>query len=140
MKTVKSLKSLDLSCDNTNSRLSQVKAVEQILQIESSEQINDTLTKEELKTAGEMFLYLTMCPDTIKPWLLFYKDLLLTQSPVQIILTLNRVMKKPRTQANTNKYFKKLSEILFKRIISKVENTALNTEARPPQTLLKGIL
>ena len=74
-----------------NSILSRVKAVEQILKIESSENLNDNLTNAELQTAAEMLLYLNMCPDTIKPWLLFYKDLFQTQSPDQIILTLNRL-------------------------------------------------
>ena len=78
--------------------VSQINAVEQILQIESSEQINETLTNEELRHAAEMFLYLTMCPDTIKPWLLFYKDLFQTQSQEQIILTLNRMIKTSKTE------------------------------------------
>ena len=76
-----------------DSIMPQVKAVEQILNIESSEQINDNKTNEDLKIAAEMFLYLFMCPETIKPWTVFYKDLFLTQSPDQkIILTLNRVL------------------------------------------------
>ena len=74
--------------------LSQVKAVEQKLQIESSEQPDESLTIEELKTAAEMFLYLNTCPDSwFKSWYSFYKDLFLTQSADQIILTLNRILK-----------------------------------------------
>ena len=60
-------------------------------------------------------MYLSMCPNTIKPWLLFYKDIFKTQSPDQII-TLNRIMKGPRAQ--TNKFFKNMAEILLKRILS----------------------
>ena len=96
MKTVKARTSLDLSCDNTRDRviLSQVKAVEQKLDIESSEKINETLTKEELKTAAEMFLYLNICPSSMfKSWILFYEDLFFTQSADKIILTLNRMVK-----------------------------------------------
>ena len=83
--------------------LSQVKAVEQKLQIESTEQINDTLTKEVLKTAAEMFLYLNICPSSFnkgllkpifKTWLPFYKDLFRTQSAAKIVLTINRILKK----------------------------------------------
>ena len=96
VKTVRAGTSLDLSCDAallfSDAMMSQVKAVEQKLQIESSDQINDILTNEELKTAAEMFLYLTMCPNDVKPWIVFYKDLFLTQSPDQIILTLNRLI------------------------------------------------
>ena len=69
VKTVKSEASLDLSCGHTilfeDSILTQVKAVEQILNIESTEQINDTLTNEELKTAAEIFLYLNTCPSSM---------------------------------------------------------------------------
>ena len=82
VKTLKFETSLDLSCDHTimlsgDVILSRVKAVEQKLQIESSEQIDETLTNEELQTAAELFLYLIICPDTIKPWHLFYKDIFL---------------------------------------------------------------
>ena len=119
--------------------LSQVEAVEQMLKIESSEQINNTLTNEELKTAGEMFLYLTMCPNTIKPWIVFYKELFQSQAADQIILTLNRLMQGPRTQ--TNEHFKELAEILLKRILSilrgsRAEDTASNTGARPTQSFI----
>ena len=63
--------------------------------MESSDQINDTPTNEELKTAAEMFLYLNTCPDSswFKSWSLFYKDLFLTQPADKIILTLNRMVK-----------------------------------------------
>ena len=81
-----------------DSMLSQVKAVEQMLQMESSEHINDSLTNEDLKTAAEMFLYLNICPDlnspSFKTWLPFYKDLFLTQSAAKIVLTINRTLKK----------------------------------------------
>ena len=147
VKTVKSRTSLDLLCVDHNSRLSgkgmmsQVKAVEQKLQIVSSELINETLSKEELKTAGELFLYLIMCPETdrIRPWLVFYKELFQTQSPDHIILTLNRVM----TATQTKKYFKRKIELLLKRILSmlhgrKTEYTVSKDVASQPQKL-KGI-
>ena len=145
VKTVKSGTSLDLSCIGDTilaQPLYQVKAVEQMLQIESSEQINDTLTREELRTAGEMFLYLNMCPDEIKPWIVFYKDLFQTQSPDQIILTLNRLIKGSRT--HTNEHFKELAEMLLNRILSflhrgKAENTTSNIEAIPSQLSLAGL-
>ena len=73
--------------------LSQVKAVEQMLQTESSEHINDTLTNAELQTAAEMFIYLNTCPSVFKSWFLFYKDLFLTKTADHIILTLNRMLK-----------------------------------------------
>ena len=78
VKRIKSETSVDLRCDCGNyfsgcgttintmvtGILSRVKAVEQVLKIESSENLNDNLTNAELQTAAEMFLYLNMCPDT----------------------------------------------------------------------------
>ena len=102
VKTLKSETSLDLSCNYKPTliddvKLSKVMAVEHMLQIQSSDQINETLTNEELQIAAEMFLYLTVCPDTIKPWIVFYRDLFQTQSPDQIILTLNRLKIDPKS-------------------------------------------
>ena len=98
---VKTLKSLDVECDRDYPILapyvilSQVQTVEEKLQIESSERINDTLTNDELQTAGEMFLYLYACPKHDMEWFIswssFYTDLF-SQSADQIILTLNRMM------------------------------------------------
>ena len=56
---MKSRTSLDLSCDTNDLltddvKLTQVKSVEQMLQIKSSEQKYDTLTKEELQPLAEM--------------------------------------------------------------------------------------
>ena len=104
--------------------------VEQKLQIESSEQIIETLTNDELKTAAELFVYLNMCPGTIKPWIKFYKDLFQTQSPDQIILTLNRLMKGTRTPQN--EYFHNLGEKFLNRVKSlfpEKRNTESNGEA-----------
>ena len=56
------------SCDNDmpilkeDGILSLMTELEQKLQIESSEQINESMTREELKTAAEMFIYLNTCP------------------------------------------------------------------------------
>jgi len=75
-------------------QLSQVKAVEQKMQIESSEQIMESLSNEELQIAAELFLYLNACPDEwFKSWTSFYNELFLTQSADQIMLTLNRMTK-----------------------------------------------
>ena len=137
VKTFKWETPLDQSCDCGNffggcgiytmmtgnaSILFRVKAVEQILKIESSENLNDNLTNAELQTAAEMLLYLNMCPDTIKPWLLFYKDLFQSQSPDQIILTLNRLIK---TSSKTE-HFGKIAETLYKRMKRLSEKTAKN--------------
>ena len=119
VKTVK-FETLDQTCDYTYMlpyMLFQVKAVEQKLQIESSEQIDESLTIGELKTAAEMFLYLNTCPDSswFKSWYSFYKDLFLTQSADQIILTLNRMMK---TETAQDKDGKRIARKLFQRAAS----------------------
>ena len=119
VKTVKAM--LYLFCDGLmlsgGYMLGQVKLVEQMLQMESSENIDDTLTKEELKTAAEMFLYLNTCPDSswFKSWTDFYADLFLTQSVDKIILTLNRMMK---TETSQDKDGKVRAKKLMKRIKS----------------------
>ena len=131
VKTLISKTSLDLRCHYNilypDEILSHVKAVEQMLQIESYDQINETLKNEELQTAGEMFPYLIMCPDTIKPWIVFYKDLFQTQSPDKIILSLNRLMKGSRTQ--TNEFFKRSAEIFLYKILPEAQYTTLNGDA-----------
>ena len=117
VKTVKIETSLDLSCNPSHINmladeaiLSEVMSLEQKLKIQSSEQINETLTKKEFQTVGEMFLYLIKCPTPIKPWIAFYKDLFQTQSSDKIILALNRVIKGPtthQTNISLNPFFAK---------------------------------
>ena len=87
-----------------------VERLEQELNIVSSEKRYKNIALEDLKTAAEMLLFLNTCPyslgnvDSIvqkwfKSWWSFYKDLFLTQTPYNIILTLNR-MTKTRTSEN----------------------------------------
>ena len=64
VKGVKLETNLDAACtaQDSNAQMSQVKAVEQKLQIKSSEQKFDNLTDENLKMAAEMCIYLITCP------------------------------------------------------------------------------
>ena len=128
-------------CDTYNTFLSadkissQVEAVELNLKIESSEQINETLTKEELQTAGEMFLYLNTCPiqdnDTwTLNWKVFYDYLFLTQPADQIILTLNRMMKGETPQ---DKDVRVRAEKLMKRISSLMSLSFENIQSLLPE-------
>ena len=125
VKSVKSKTSLDLICADRDSRLagndmlSQVKAVEEMLTLESSEQIIETLTKDQLKTAGDMFIYLNTCPkhdmEWFESWRSFYKTLFLTKPADQIILKLNRMTK---TEEPQNMDAKIRAEKLLKRASS----------------------
>ena len=70
------------------------------------------MTREELQSSAEMFIYLIMCPEALVPWFTYYKDLFLTKSVDQIILSLNRIMKTKSTQNMDAK----VAENLLKRI------------------------
>ena len=113
--------------------LPQVKAVEQILNMVSSELILENITTEDLKNGAEMFVYLNYCPGNLKSWFVFYKDLFQNQSPAQIMLTLNRMMKVATTPRN--KFFKNLAHKLLEKTTSyfrshshRTRNASLITE------------
>ena len=107
---------------------------------------NFNLTAANLKTAAQMFIYLNSCPGTLakfdefsknkaneqwfKSWFKFYDDLLRFESPVQIVLTLNRLMKKHST-GNGKENIR--NQNLFKKI-----STMLNLKYRDIQTILPG--
>ena len=110
--------------------------VEKKLKIKSSEQ-KKALTNEELQTAGEMFLYLNMCPDTMKPWLVFYKDLFQSHSPDQIILTLNRLMKGTKTQ--TKEFFENMAHIFLNRVLKLLPTREAGKRASRPLQELEGV-
>ena len=98
-------------------KLSQVTAVEKLLESESTEQKYENMTLENLETAAKMFIYLNSCPYNdgyiMKSWSSFYDYLLNTQSVEQIILTLNRMMKIKTTQSDDDGKIR--AEKLFKR-------------------------
>ena len=57
--------------------------------------VSKNVLKKHLKTAAEMFIYLSVEVSTLnKIWLKFYGNLFETQPATQIILTLNRMMRK----------------------------------------------
>ena len=119
IKNIKSELSFDISCDrdglyhNTEIRL-QVEKVLKQLSLESSAETMQNMTEARLKTASEMFVYLNSCSDDYKPWLVFYSKLFQTQSPHQIVLTLNRILKVKTNQDNKN--FQDIARKLLKRV------------------------
>ena len=126
VKRIKSETSLNSGCDAMNiflppvNMLSQVKAVEQKLKMEFSEQMIESMTHEELQSAAEMFIYLNICPEPMMPWFRFFKDLFQTQSADQMILTLNRMIKihllRPQEINNNYKLVQRISKLLFHKL------------------------
>lgn len=69
--------------------------MEQKLQLKSSDKRLKNMTIQHLETAAEMFVYLSLpMSNSLKLNLTFYRDLFQTKSPIQIIITLNRMLKK----------------------------------------------
>ena len=79
-----------------NNQVSQVKAVEQYLKIESSDLKFENMTNGKLKIAAQTFIYLALCPGKYNAWTEFYKNIFKAQSPSQILLTLNRIIKETK--------------------------------------------
>ena len=118
VKNLKSELSLDLECRLSpdlllyDDKMSQVNLLEDQLGIESTEVRFENIGRENLKTAAEIYIYLNTCPDSLKPWFSFYKDLFHDQDPNLIILTLNRMMKSRITSENEN--FLNIAKTVFK--------------------------
>ena len=113
--------------------VSQVNAVEQILQINSTDIIYENITTSVLKDAGEMFIYLNSCSDLLKPWFLFYTDLFQNQTIDVVILTLNRIMKNKGKKENqlmiiAEEIFEKTSSLL-KLKYQEIENVTHGIES-----------
>ena len=79
-----------------NNQLSRVAATEQLLGIESSELKFQNMSERNLKIAAQVFIYLNACPREYNSWIEFYNVLFETQSPSQILLTLNRIMQETK--------------------------------------------
>ena len=93
--------------------VSQVLAVEKQLQLNSSALIQENMTASKLEAAGKMFMYLNSCSDILKPWFLFYTELLQNKPLDEVILTLNRISKSDKNLQS--KELIKISNKLFER-------------------------
>ena len=85
------------------------------MKIRSTDSKFPNMTNENLRIAAEMFIYLNKCPDPKDPlndWIQFYDDLFGRKSPYQLILTLNRMIKR---NMHANKKDIVVVEKLFKR-------------------------
>ena len=102
--------------------MKQVTGVENYLQIESTDDIFENISKSNLKAAAEVFIYLypkagveNMCPFELfntwfETWSSFYINLFKTQSTDKIILTLNKFIK------TTTRPSRNVAEYIFMRI------------------------
>ena len=90
-------------------------AFEKLIPPQSVLDKSENITHSKLKSAAEKFLYLNSCSFAFKEWILFYKDLLENQTPHQIILTLNRLMKENNDNIADDDSFRRIAEALFKR-------------------------
>ena len=127
MKKNKLTTSLDSDCiTNDNIIKAQIEKLEKQLKIKPSQFAFENMTSEELKPAAEMFLFMGVCPGTLKPWFVFYKNLFEKDSPHQILLTLNRLMK--GTRSKQNRYFLDLAQSLFKRTMTFFFNNSENLD------------
>ena len=82
----------------------------------------ENISNTTLNTAGEMFLYINFCPDSLKPWLLFYEDLFEKHLATNILLTLNRILKAGSNNSR-DKSYKIIAEKLFSKLRTSLEST-----------------
>ena len=92
---------------------SKVKAVEEKLQVESSEQSFENLLKDDLKIASELLIYLLTPVTNTNKLLQFYLRLFQSPSVANIILTLNRMLS---NSTNEESIIWNVNEKIFKRI------------------------
>ena len=97
--------------------------LEKILQISPEEYILEHVDDQKLEIASKMFLYLSSCSNTLKPWISFYTDLFSNKSPDEIVLALNTISKGSKKSTSGNMRLKEFGQRLFRRII---ENLSLN--------------
>ena len=107
MRKIKLSIPVDEKCDgiqktfyDLSNAMFKVKKVEDHLEIHSKEQ-SMNLKAETLKAAAEAFIYLNYCTISLESWLNFYKNLFQSGTP-EILLTLNRIMRGPKSVKNRN--------------------------------------
>ena len=69
---------------------------------------SDVITSKQYEAAGEMFIYLMLCPKFMHHWKTLYIDLIQNASPFIIMQTLNRILitgrhRKDRTSVDISK-------------------------------------
>ena len=90
-----------------------IDAIEDHLNMKSTEDIYVNRTNEDLKPAASMFLYLNCRSYLLRSWFSFFTNLFQDKSPYQIVLTLNKILKVDLT--SNNKEFKNIARKLFQK-------------------------
>ena len=58
-----------------------------------TDNIIDNIEEETFETAGEMFLFLNLCPKMMNEWIIFYVNLFQNSDPDVMAQALNRILK-----------------------------------------------
>ena len=67
-----------------------------------------------------MFLYLTICPNSITPWTQFYQHLINNSSPAKILLGVNRMLRTLHEESH-NKQLQYVAKNILKAAINKFQ-------------------
>ena len=82
---------------------------------DSPESILENMDNTTLKHAADMFIYLNSCPQSIKSWILLYKDLMSNNVEKDVlVLTLNRILKAESIKENDE--FKEIAKNILEKV------------------------
>ena len=81
---------------------------------DSPESILENMDNTTLKHAADMFIYLNSCPQSIKSWILLYKDLIMWKTRDVLVLTLNRILK--AESIGQNDEFKEIAKSILEKV------------------------
>ena len=81
---------------------------------DSPESVLENMDNTTLKHAADMFIYLNSCPQSIKSWILLYKDLIMWKTRDVLVLTLNRILK--AESVNENDDFKEIAKNILEKV------------------------
>ena len=80
----------------------------------SPEIILENMDNTTLKHAADMFIYLNSCPQSIKSWILLYKDLIMWKTRDVLVLILNRILK--AESIGQNDEFKEIAKSILEKV------------------------
>ena len=81
---------------------------------DSPESILENMDNTTLKHAADMFIYLNSCPQSIKSWILLYKDLIMWKTRDVLVLILNRILK--AESIGQNDEFKEIAKSILEKV------------------------